>query len=169
MRSALLVALTLLLLVAGCGASGNSGESGDVGDTGQATVTATSTSPSAPAKSGPFGAMSIVRTAGGFTLTGEVPDESLKTELPDTLRQAMPGAKIVDQLTVKPGVTAPEFSGLGALFGVAMDVEGFAVKLVGDTATLTGTAKTEAAKTAAGTAVTETWPNVKVANDIRVG
>ena len=166
MRSALLVALTLLLMVAGCGASGNSG---DAGDTGQATVTATSTSPSAPAKSGPFGAMSIVRTADGFTLTGEVPDESLKTDLPDTLRQAMPGAKIVDQLTVKPGVTAPEFSGLGALFGVAMDVEGFAVKLVGDTATLTGTAKAEAAKTAAGTAVTETWPNVKVANDIRVG
>lgn len=166
MRSALLVALTLLLLVAGCGASGNSG---DAGDAGQATGTATSTSPAAPAKSGPFGAMSIVRTADGFTLTGEVPDESLKTDLPDTLRQAMPGAKIVDQLTVKPGVTAPEFSGLGALFGVAMDVEGFAVKLVGDTATLTGTAKTEAAKTAAGTAVTETWPNVKVANDIRVG
>ena len=166
MRSALLVVLTLLLLVAGCGASGNSG---DAGDTGQATVAATSTSPSAPAKGGPFGAMSIVRTADGFTVTGEVPDESLKTDLPDTLRQAMPGAKIVDQLTVKPGVTAPEFSGLGALFGVAMDVEGFAVKLVGDTATLTGTAKAEAAKTAAGTAVTETWPNVKVANDIRVG
>ena len=166
MRSALLVALTLLFVITGCGASGNSG---DAGDTGQATVTATSTSPSTAAKSGPFGAMSIVRTADGFTLTGEVPDESLKTQLPDTLRQAMPGAKIVDQLTVKPGVTAPEFSGLGALFGVAMDVEGFAVKLVGNTATLTGTAKTEAAKTAAGTAVTETWPNVKVANDIRVG
>ena len=113
--------------------------------------------------------MSIVRTATGFTVTGEVPDESLKTELPDTLRQAMPGAKIVDQLTVKPGVTAPEFAGLGALFGVAMDVQGFAVKLVGDTATLTGSAKTEAAKTAAETAVTETWPNVNVANDIRVG
>ncbi|OPX06619.1 BON domain-containing protein [Mycobacterium sp. AT1] len=166
MRSALLVTLTLLLLVAGCGSSGNPG---DAGDTGQATVTATSTGQSTAAKSGPFGAMSIVRTADGFTLTGEVPDESLKTDLPDTLRQAMPGAKIVDQLTVKPGVTAPEFSGLGALFGVAMDVKGFAVKLVGDTATLTGTAKTEAAKTAAGTAVTETWPNVKVANDIRVG
>ena len=26
---------------------------------------------------------------------------------------------------IKPGVTAPEFSGLGALFGVAMDVPGF--------------------------------------------
>lgn len=165
MRPALLAALALLLLVAGCGASGNSG---DGGDTGQTTVTATPTSPTAE-KSGPFGAMSIVRTANGFTLTGEVPDESLKKDLPDTLRQAMPGAKIVDQLTVKPGVTAPEFSGLGALFGVAMDVEGFAVKLAGNTATLTGTAKTEAAKTAAGTAVTETWPNVNVANDIRVG
>ena len=166
MRSALLVALTLLLMVAGCGASGNSG---DAGDTGQATVTPTSTSPSTAVKSGPFGAMSIVRTANGFTVTGEVPDESLKAELPGTLRQAMPGAKIVDQLTVKPGVTAPEFSGLGALFGVAMDVQGFGVRLVGNTATLTGTAKTDATKSAAETAVTETWPDVIVVNDIRVG
>jgi peptidoglycan-binding protein ArfA len=113
--------------------------------------------------------MSIVRTANGFTVTGEVPDESLKAELPATLRQAMPGAKIVDQLTVKPGVTAPEFAGLGALFGAAMDVQGFGVKVVGNTATLTGSAKTDALKSAAETAVKDTWPNVVVANDIRVG
>ncbi|MCV7419167.1 hypothetical protein H7K45_01305 [Mycobacterium yunnanensis] len=164
MRSVLLLALTLLFVVAGCG------KSGDAGTAAEATPPAgPATTSSAVAKTGPFGAMSIVRTANGFTVTGEVPDASLKSDLPATLRQAMPGAKIVDQLTVKPGVVAPEFSGLGALFGVAMDVQGFGVKLVGDTATLTGSAKTEAAKTAAATAVDETWPNVKVANDIRVG
>jgi BON domain-containing protein len=166
-RSALLVALTLLFVVTGCGASGTPGDAGPAAEPIPSVIP--STTSSAVAKSGPFGAMSITRTANGFTVTGEVPDESLKTQLPATLRQAMPGAKIVDQLTVKPGVTAPEFSGLGALFGVAMDVPGFGVKLVGNTATLTGSAKTDAAKTAAETAVTETWPNVKVANEIRVG
>jgi BON domain-containing protein len=166
-RSALLVALALLFAVTGCGASGGSGDAGSAAES--TALASPSTTSSAVAKSGPFGAMSIVRTANGFTVTGEVPDELLKAELPDTLRQAMPGAKIVDQLTVKPGVTAPEFAGLGALFGVAMDVQGFGVKLVGDTATLTGSAKTDAAKTAAETAVKETWPNVNVANDLRVG
>ncbi|GAB7068334.1 hypothetical protein H7J06_31165 [Mycobacterium hodleri] len=167
MRSALLVALTLLFVVTGCGASGGSGDAGSAAES--TSSTSSSTTSSAVAKSGPFGAMSIVRTANGFTVTGEVPDEALKAELPDTLRQAMPGAKIVDQLTVKPGVTGPEFSGLGALFGIAMDVQGFGVKLVGNTATLTGNAKTASVKSAAETAVTETWPNVVVANDIRVG
>jgi len=162
-RSALLVALALLFVVAGCGTTGGSGDAAPAVES-----VPPATSSTVPA-SAPFGAMAIVRTANGFTVTGEVPDESLKSELPDTLRHAMPGAKIVDQLTVKPGVTPPEFSGLGALFGVAMDVQGFAVKLVDDTATLTGSAKTDATKSAAQTAVTETWPNVVVVNDIRVG
>ncbi|KAA0096743.1 BON domain-containing protein [Mycolicibacterium sp. P1-18] len=167
MRSALLVALALAFVVTGCGATGGSGVADPAARSASSVIP--STTSSAVEKRGPFGAMSITRTANGFTVTGEVPDQSLKTDLPATLRQAMPGAKIVDQLTVKPGVTPPEFSGLGALFGVAMDVQGFGVKLVGNTATLTGSAKTDAAKTAAETAVKETWPNVNVANDIRVG
>ena len=58
----------------------------------------------------------------------------------------MPGARIVDNLTVKPGVKGPEFSGLGGLFGAAMDIPGFSVKLDGDTVTLTGTAPSLVAK-----------------------
>ncbi|MEU0494833.1 BON domain-containing protein [Mycobacterium sp. NPDC006124] len=163
MRSALLLALSLLFVVTGCG------NSADSGDASRAPEVVTSASPSTTAKTGPFGAMSIVRTANGFTVSGEVPDQELKTGLPATLRQAMPGAKIVDDLTVKPGVTGPEIAGLGALFGAAMDVKGFSVKLVGSTATLTGNADDATAKSTAETAVTETWPNVKVVNDIRVG
>ena len=163
MRSAFLLALTLLF-VTGCGASGGSS------DASRAPESVASASPSTTAKTRvPFGAMTIVRTANGFTVSGEVPDEALRTGLPATLRQAMPGAKIVDQLTVTPGVTGPEIAGLGALFGAAMDVKGFSVKLVGSTATLAGDADNATAKSTAETAVTETWPNVKVVNDIRVG
>lgn len=163
MRASFLAVLTLVLVLSGCGGSNGST------DGSRAAPLVASTSTTAPAPSGPYGAMSIARTANGFTLTGEVPDESFKTELPNTLRQAMPGAKIADDLTVKPGVTGPEVAGLGALFGAAMDVKGFAVKLADGTATLTGTADTEPLKAAAASAVTSAWPNVTVVNDIRVG
>jgi peptidoglycan-binding protein ArfA len=158
-----LVAVSLLLALVGCGAAENARDSASVTPS-TSTTSATTTA----AAGGPFGAMSIVRTANGFTLTGELPDEATKTSLPDTIRQAMPGAKIVDDLTVKPGVTAPEFAGLGALFGAAVDIEGFGVNLVGDTATLTGTGDSDEVKAAAETAVTTTWPKVVVVNDIRV-
>lgn len=156
------------MALSGCGGSSGSGGETQAGMSGS-TTSSTSTSTTAPAPSGPYGAMSIARTANGFTLTGEVPDESFKAELPSTLRQAMPGAKIVDDLTVKPGVAGPEVAGLGALFGAAMDVEGFAVKLADGTATLTGTAATEQLRSAAASAVTSAWPKVAVVNDIRVG
>jgi peptidoglycan-binding protein ArfA len=112
--------------------------------------------------------MSIVRTGKGFNLTGELPDDALKTELADTIRQAMPGANIVDNLTVKPGVKAPEIAGLGALFGAALDVTGFGANLAGGPVTLTGTARNSEAKAAAESAAKATWPNVVVVNDIQV-
>jgi peptidoglycan-binding protein ArfA len=162
-RAPFLAALSLLLALTGCGGSDDSTTSAEV-----APPAATSAATSTADAGGPFGAMSIVRTANGFTLTGELPDEALKASLPDSIRQAMPGANIVDNLTVKPGVTAPEFAGLGALFGAAVDIEGFGVNLVGDTATLTGTADSEDVKAAAETAVKTTWPKVVVVNEIRV-
>ncbi|MDP9164896.1 MAG: OmpA family protein [Actinomycetota bacterium] len=162
MRAALVAVLTLLLLT-GCGASGGSRDAATTAPS----VPATTTSTAAPGP--PVGAMSIVRTANGFTVTGEVPDQALKASLPDTLRQALPGAKIVDDLTVKPGVTAPEFAGLGALFGAVVDVEGFAVHLADGTATLTGTTASADAKSAMETAVKATWPGVVVVDQIAAG
>lgn len=137
---------------------------------------ATLTAPSAPPVSAPsatadgqrFGALSIVRSGNGFTLTGELPDEATKTSLLESLTQAMPGANIVDNLTVTPGVKGPEFSALGALFGSALEIPGFSSSLVGDTLTLAGNADSEDVKAAAEASAEATWPNVEMVNDIQV-
>jgi peptidoglycan-binding protein ArfA len=169
-----LIAVPLLLALIGWGATGRSAKTPEVALPSvnpSATLTVPAASPSASPTAeagGQFGAMSIVRTGKGFTLTGEVPDDATKASLPDTIRQAMPGATIVDNLTVKPGVKAPEFAGLGALFGAAIDVTDFGANLVGDTVTLTGTADSEEAKAAAESAAKATWPNVMVVNNINV-
>jgi peptidoglycan-binding protein ArfA len=169
-----LVAVPLLLAVIGWGASNGSREVGapvapSIDPSASLTTPAAPSAAAPPAAAGPaFGAMSIVRSGNGFTLTGELPDAGLKTSLAESLEQAMPGAKIVDGLTVKPGVRGPEFSGLGGLFGAALDIEGFNAKLDGDTVTLAGTASSLVAKASAESAARAAWPNVKVVNDIRV-
>jgi peptidoglycan-binding protein ArfA len=104
----------------------------------------------------------------GFTLTGEVPDESTRTSLLDALRTALPGAAIVDNLKVVPGVQVPDFAGLGGVFGAALGIPDFGLKLEGDTVTLSGTAPSEDLKAAAETSAAAAWPNVKIVNNIQV-
>jgi peptidoglycan-binding protein ArfA len=166
-----LIAVPLLLAFIGWGASHRSDREVSVAAptvAPTATLAAPSTTRAVDA-GGRFGAMAIVRTGNGFSLTGEVPDEGLKTMLPGSIRQAMPGAAIVDHLTVAPGVKAPDFGGLGGLFGAAVDIRDFSARLVGDTVTLTGTANTPDDKAAAEASAKETWPNALVVNDIQVG
>lgn len=134
-----------------------------------ATLTVAPTpSPSAPADDRAFGPMSIISSGNGFTLTGELPDASMKASLVDAIRQAMPGARIVDELTVNPAVKGPEFSALGALFGTALDIDGFSSTLVGDTLTLAGKAPSVDVKAAATAAAGASWPNVSIVNEIQV-
>ena len=153
------LALALLLPLAACGGSTSVAPSAAPSST-----TATSTAGAGQ----PYGAMTISRTGNGFTLTGEVPDEALRTGLPDSIRQAMPGAVIVDHLTVKPGVKPPEFGGLGALFGTAVETRGFNATLAGGTVTLTGQTDTAESRAAVEDSAKTTWPNVPVVNDIEV-
>ena len=122
----------------------------------------------APADDRAFGPMSIVRSGNGFTLTGELPDAGMKASLLDSIRQAMPGARIVDELTIDPAVKGPEFSALGALFGTALDVDGFSSTLVDDTLTLTGRAPSVEVKAAAAASAGVAWSNVRIVNDIQV-
>ncbi|MDT5287997.1 MAG: peptidoglycan-binding protein ArfA [Mycobacterium sp.] len=145
-----------------------------------ATLTAPS-SPSAPttsagvpaAGSAPF---SIVRNGNvgdpagvkGFTLAGEVPDESTKASLLDALKTALPGAAIVDNLKVVPGVNVPDFAGLGGVFSAALGIPDFGLHLERDTLTLSGTAPSEDLKGAAEAAAAAAWPNVKIVNNIQV-
>lgn len=145
-----------------------------------ATLT-TPASPAAPATTagmpaGGYAPFSIVRNgnvgdpagAMGFTVGGEVPDDATKTSLIQTLVTTLPGAKIVDELKVTPGVTVPDVAGLGGVFSAAIGIPDFGLHLAGDTVTLTGTAPSEELKAAAESAAAATWPGVKVVNDIQV-
>ena len=121
------------------------------------TATLTTPSVSAPNLNTPTGSLpglsfaplSIVRSGNGFTLTGDLPDLNAKNALLDTLRGTI-GADVnlTDNLNIKAGVSAPDFTGLGGLFKAAVDIPDFNFDLNGDTLTLTGTAPSEDAKSA---------------------
>lgn len=115
-----------------------------------------------------FPAMSIVRNGNELTLTGELPDADTKKSLLDSLKLVMPGVNIIDELTVSPGVKAPDMAGLGGLFSAVGGIPDFNLKLDGDTLTLTGTAPSEAVKASVEAAATSAWPNVKIVNNIEV-
>ena len=124
------------------------------------TATLTTPSVSAPNLNTPTGSLpglsfaplSIVRSGNGFTLTGDLPDLNAKNALLDTLRGTF-GADVnlTDNLNIKAGVSAPDFTGLGGLFKAAVDIPDFNFDLNGDTLTLTGTAPSEDAKSAVET------------------
>lgn len=127
------------------------------------------TAPSIPSGALSFAPLSILRNGNDITLNGELPDLAAKTSLLDSLRGAWgSGVNLIDNLTIKPGVTAPDFAGLGGLFKAAVDVPDFNFKLAGDTLTLTGRAPSENVKAAVEAAAKAAWPNVTINNEIRV-
>jgi len=127
------------------------------------------TAPSLSVPSLSFAPLSIIRNGNDFTVTGDLPDLSAKTSLLDALKAALgPGVNLIDKLNIKAGVSAPDFSGLGALFKAAIDIPDFNFDLSGDTVTLTGTAPSEEVKAAVEAAAKAAWPNVTVVNKIEV-
>jgi peptidoglycan-binding protein ArfA len=116
-----------------------------------------------------FAPLSIVRNANGFTLSGDLPDLNVKTSLLDSLRGAFgPDINLTDNLNIRAGVNAPDFSGLGALFKAAVDIPDFNFDLNGDTVTLTGSAPSDEVKAAVEAAAKAAWPNIRIVNNIQV-
>lgn len=130
------------------------------------------TAPSAPtgeaSPSAAFPGMSIVRSGNDLTLTGELPDADSKKSLLESLKLVVPGANLIDKLTVTPGVKAPDMAGLGGLFSAVVNIPDFNLNLDGDTLTLTGTAPSETVKASAESYAKAAWPNVKIVNNIEV-
>lgn len=127
------------------------------------------TAPSLSVPSLNFAPLSIIRNGNDFTLSGDLPDLSVKTSLFDSLKAALgSGVNLIDKLNIKAGVSAPDFSGLGGLFKAALDIPDFNFDLSGDTVTLTGTAPSEEVKAAVEAAATAAWPNVTIVNNITV-
>jgi peptidoglycan-binding protein ArfA len=162
----LLVVPALLALV-GCGGRQADDAAPSTPATASTTTTTTTTTTTNPpaASYAPF---SIARTSNGFTLAGDMPDEATGTSLRDALLTALPGARIVTDFKTVPGAQVPDFALLGGVFGAAMGITDFGLKLASGVITLTGTATSPDAKASAASAAATAWPNVKTIDDIQV-
>ncbi|HTM85492.1 MAG TPA: OmpA family protein, partial [Mycobacterium sp.] len=69
---------------------------------------------------------------------------------------------------IKPGVVAPDFSSLAAVFKAAVSIPDFKFKINDDTVTLIGTAASGAVRSAVEAAAKLAWPNLKLSNKIQV-
>lgn len=129
----------------------------------------TVTAPSVTAPSVNLAPLSIVRNGNDFTVTGELPDLSVKDKLLGSLKTALgSGVNLIDKLTVKAGVTAPDLAGIGPVFKAANEIGDFSFNLAGDTLTLTGTAPSDQVKDGVEAAANAAWPNVRIVNSIEV-
>ena len=129
----------------------------------------TVTAPSLTVPSLDLAALSVVRNGNDFTVTGEVPDLSVKDRLLSTIKSTLgSGVNVIDKLTVKAGVKAPEFAGLTSVFNAANEIGDFNFNLAGDVLTLTGTAPSEQVKAGVEAAAKAAWPNVRIVNNIQV-
>ena len=130
---------------------------------------ATTTAPAASLPALNLAPLSIVRNGKDFTLTGDLPDLSVKDRLLSELKATLgPGVNLIDKLAVKAGVNAPDLSGVSPVFKAANDIADFNFNLVGETLTLAGTAPSDEVKAGVETAAKAAWPNVRVVNNIRV-
>jgi peptidoglycan-binding protein ArfA len=130
---------------------------------------ATANAPNVNAPALPFAPLSLVRDGNNITISGDLPDAAARASLLDALKAAFgPGVNLIDNTDLKPGVNAPNLSGLGAVLKAAAPLSSFNFKLDGDTVTLTGTAASEQEKAAVEDAVRVAWPNMKIANEIQV-
>ena len=169
------LAIPLLLALIGAGAMAASKKDVDLTPPSVA-ASASLTPPPSPSAGAPsteapavgLAPFSIVRSGNEFTLAGDLPSDDMKASLVASIQQAMPGAAVVDNLTVTPGVNAPGLSGLGQVFSTAVEIPDFSLKLENDELMLMGTAPSEDVKAAAEAAAAAAWPNVKIANHIEV-
>ena len=116
-----------------------------------------------------WGALSLLRNGNDLTLTGVLPTEAAKTSFLNAVKDVFgPSVNVIDNLTVRDGVSIPDLAGLGAALKPDVDIPDFSWKVEGDTITLTGTAPSEDVKAAAEAAAKTAWPDAKIDNQIQV-
>jgi len=166
-----LLAIPLLLGLLGWGVLGKSDKDVDLTlPTVSPTVTLPElTTPNVNVPTLSWGALSLLRNGNDLTLTGVLPTEAAKTSFLNAVKGVFgPSVNVIDNLTVRDGVSIPDLSGLGAALKPDVDIPDFAWKVDGDTITLTGTAPSEDVKAAAEAAAKTAWPDAKIDNQIIV-
>ena len=111
----------------------------------------------------------ILRNGNDFTLSGILPDLSVKDSLLATLRATLgPTVNLIDKIDTAAGATAPGFDGLAGLLDAATGIPNFQFTAEGGAVTLTGTAPSEQVKAAVEAAARRGWPNVQIINNIAI-
>jgi peptidoglycan-binding protein ArfA len=171
----LLALLLVPLLLAAIGYSARDRSDKDVDLTlpsadSSATMTMPSvTAPKVKVSAMSFAPLSISRNGNDFTLSGDLPDAAAKTSLLDSLKGAMGAAvNLIDNVNLKAGINAPDFSGLEGVFKAGKPIPDLKLSLNGDTITLTGTSVSGHAKAAVEAAAKAAWPDLKISNKIQV-
>lgn len=115
------------------------------------------------------GLLSIVRIGNDFTLSGDLPDLSLKTDLLDRLRGVFgPNINVIDALNINADAAAPNLDGIDGVWRKAIDIPDLNWDLRDGTLTLTGTAPNAQIKSAVQAAAENAWPNSRIDNQIQV-
>lgn len=116
-----------------------------------------------------FAPLSILRNGNVVTLNGNLPDAATHTALLDKLTGAFgPGVRLVDNLTLKPGIAVPDTSGIAALFKSGLNLPDLKFRLDRDTVTLIGTAASDQQKAAVGASARSAWPTTTIIDQIVV-
>jgi len=130
---------------------------------------ATVTAPNVNAPELSFVPLSLVGNGNDITLSGLLPDGAARASLLDAVKGSFgPGVNLIDKTDLKPGVNTPDPSSLGAVFKAAVPISGFNFRLDDQTVTLTGATPSDQVNAAVEDAVKAAWPNMKIANEIKV-
>lgn len=116
-----------------------------------------------------FSPLSLLRNGNDFTLTGLLPDLTVKDKLLAALKAALGGGvNLIDKIDLAAGAVAPDFGGFAALLKAAADVPDFHFTVEGATLTLTGTAPNDEVRAAVEAAAKAGWPGVTIVNNITI-
>jgi peptidoglycan-binding protein ArfA len=135
-------------------------------------ISAPSISTTAPGVSLPalnFAPVSILRNGNDFTLSGILPDLSVKNSLLDSMKAALGSdVNLIDKIEIKSAVSAPDLAEVGGLLKAADAIPDFGFTIEGPTLTLAGTAPSDEVRAAVEDAAKAAWPNAQIVNNIDV-
>lgn len=151
----LLLALLSLPLLGGRGASDDDAAAGQAA------------SP-APSTQSVGEAIRVTTQDGRRVVSARVPDEASKKTLLDGVRGASDGLRVVDEVEVVEGADAPAVAGIGTILAAGRGIDDLGVVVDRASLTLTGTAPDQAAGTGTVFAGGQSYPGVRLVDQLRI-